>query len=1017
MEEHPDDQHLQDYLAGTLLGPYDSIDKHLESCDRCADRIATLDEPEDELLSRLRESDSRKGRSSSEEDLIAFLPVSQRYEIGSHIARGGMGEIRHAADLKLRRGCAVKIMLPKFAGDKSLVRFFREAQITGSLQHPGIPPVYDVGRLPDDRPFIAMKLIEGQTLKELLDKQKSTYHLQSHLAIFRSVCQTIAYAHAEGVIHCDLKPDNIMVGPFGEVQVMDWGLAKRVFGSQPLDEQTENVSPFDHALSRQGSACGTPGYMSPEQAAGNQLKVRQQSDVFSLGAILYEILQGSRPYRWDTKSGSQPDRAVDITAAIKTLQTSSVDESLQSLVATCLAEDPEQRPRDGGCVAELVNAYLLSAQERARMAEAEVQATQIRERETKKRRTQQAWFAGLATVGMLAVAISWLSIQSSINQRIADQNRTLTSSIKSQLAEANSAMAAATADPLEYSGYEESAQESIDQAEQLLSESQIKIPSISKLVQQEKRSIQDRMQTLTSMRQLASQLREAMAGIESLPVQQQVAVRKRHWEIKNKADSHRTNRFGPSPPFSIRYVRASDHLDPETPVFPLSEFRCELLETAFDRYGLAVEHDVQKTCDHITGLPADLQRKVVAAINLWSIYAADAGLKSSKWLQCVVRSLDEEDDISDQSRNWRSEARQAIASRSEKKLSNAYQHAFAVLSQQPPELIYALAKFHYHFVDDDPKLLKEAHLQYPSNYEINYELAFQATSHGRRSSDTFHHAVAASIERPESAPYLMLARSLFRSGRQSEVARILETASPDTGFQLYQWGMLFCKHYQPGVTKLLEDAIRRGHQEPHSVEAILGDWHSEGRRYDRAVQSWRAALASDQLSAEEYERIQQKLKNLIDTKNDDSERPDLTRTISPGLRALIASGRYEKALQRFERAFELNPKKVELFGFDAFRVAMLSVKHAEPKFSKEEIQRRESMALEWLEQAFESIRQSADFLTTREIRHELVYWLDDRLFVHFEPQSQHTPVAAKHRELLLTVKGFHDSISISGPGR
>jgi serine/threonine-protein kinase len=151
-----------------------------------------------------------------------------RYEIERPIARGGMAEVWRGRDLDLGRSLAIKVLQERFAGQPELRRrFHEEARITGQLEHPGIPPVHEVGVLPDSRPFLAMKLIHGRTLAELLAERASVADdLPRWLGIFEQVSQAVGYAHSQGVIHRDLKPSNIMVGPFGEVQVMDWGLAK-----------------------------------------------------------------------------------------------------------------------------------------------------------------------------------------------------------------------------------------------------------------------------------------------------------------------------------------------------------------------------------------------------------------------------------------------------------------------------------------------------------------------------------------------------------------------------------------------------------------------------------------------------------------------------------------------------------------------------------------------------------------------------------------------------------------------
>src|SRR5262249_15181745 len=150
-------------------------------------------------------------------------------------------------------------------------RFLDEARLTAQLQHPGIPPVHDAGTLPDGRPFFAMKLIKGRTLATLLAERKDPAEdLPRFLGIFEQVCQTVAFAHSRGVIHRDLKPSNVMVGAFGEVQLMDWGLAKLL--GTPVEEDSEHstllVTQAPGLSSQAGTVLGTPGYMAPEQALG-----------------------------------------------------------------------------------------------------------------------------------------------------------------------------------------------------------------------------------------------------------------------------------------------------------------------------------------------------------------------------------------------------------------------------------------------------------------------------------------------------------------------------------------------------------------------------------------------------------------------------------------------------------------------------------------------------------------------------------------------------------------------------
>ena len=170
--------------------------------------------------------------------------LESRYELGDEIAAGGIGVILRAFDNNIRRSVAIKVLRSEWDGKPDVIRrFLQEAQIGGQLQHPGIAPVYEIGRLPDGRPFIAMKLVKGDTLEDLLASRRGADEDQAKfLNIFEQICQAVAYAHTRGVIHRDLKPSNVMVGQFGEVQVMDWGIAKLLTDSHPEASQSESPS-------------------------------------------------------------------------------------------------------------------------------------------------------------------------------------------------------------------------------------------------------------------------------------------------------------------------------------------------------------------------------------------------------------------------------------------------------------------------------------------------------------------------------------------------------------------------------------------------------------------------------------------------------------------------------------------------------------------------------------------------------------------------------------------------------
>ena len=307
-----------------------------------------------------------------------------RLQLFGEIARGGMGVVLKGRDSDLGRDLAVKILLESHRDKPEMIRrFVEEAQIAGQLQHPGIVPIYELGAFGDRRPYFAMKLVKGHTLAEILGNRKSTREgLERYLAIFQSICQTMAYAHARGVIHRDLKPTNVMVGSFGEVQVMDWGLAKVLPRGGAFEDASAGHtkdqgtviatvrSDSDSDLSQAGSIMGTPSYMAPEQARGEIDQVDERADVFALGSILCEILTGQPAFTGRSSAEIQRKAARgDLRDALERVKSSLADPDLIALTEICLSPECCDRPRHAGEVAERMDAYRTGVQERLRQAE------------------------------------------------------------------------------------------------------------------------------------------------------------------------------------------------------------------------------------------------------------------------------------------------------------------------------------------------------------------------------------------------------------------------------------------------------------------------------------------------------------------------------------------------------------------------------------------------------------------------------------------------------------------------
>ncbi len=223
-----------------------------------------------------------------------------RYQLGHELGHGGMGEVRLCRDVRLGRTVALKVVRPDNQDEESLARFLREARVQGQLEHPAIVPVYDLGRRsqPGGEPYFTMKRVKGQTLADILDglaradpEMTSRYTRHKLLAAFQSVCLAVDFAHARGVVHRDLKPQNIMLGDYGEVYVLDWGLAKLLKRAEGGSGREVVSDATTSGATVAGAMLGTPGYMSPEQM-GSPTEVDARTDVYALGAILFEILSG-----------------------------------------------------------------------------------------------------------------------------------------------------------------------------------------------------------------------------------------------------------------------------------------------------------------------------------------------------------------------------------------------------------------------------------------------------------------------------------------------------------------------------------------------------------------------------------------------------------------------------------------------------------------------------------------------------------------------------------------------------
>lgn len=415
--EHPPSPQLEE-LRGLSSGSVTS-NSHLRASDQLGD--STVHQP-------------TQGQETTDRP---WPTVMDRYQIEGEVARGGMGAVLRARDMYLGRELAIKVLLDCHRDRPEIVhRFIEEGQIGGQLQHPGIPPIFELGVFSDGRPFISMKLVKGETLSKLLAARNDpSEDLDRFISVFEQICQTMAYVHQRGVIHRDLKPNNVMVGAFREVQVMDWGLAKVLVEKSPahLDSPAEQPAsvirtvrnagsdtPFDSGLdnelhTRAGSVLGTLAYMPPEQALGNIEQLDERADVFALGAILCEVLTGKPPYvKNDTTNIHLLAVRGQLSECLERLDNCGADAILVDLARECLELEPQDRPGNASQVAERVTDYIETVRKKLRDAELQLAAEEARTIEQRKRRRVSYVLTATILAFATSAAVVWREVSRNI---------------------------------------------------------------------------------------------------------------------------------------------------------------------------------------------------------------------------------------------------------------------------------------------------------------------------------------------------------------------------------------------------------------------------------------------------------------------------------------------------------------------------------------------------------------------------------------------------------------------------
>jgi serine/threonine-protein kinase len=805
--------------------------------------------------------------------------TGERYQLVGEIARGGMGAVLKGRDVELGRDLAVKVLLEKYADRPDVVqRFVDEAQIGGQLQHPGVVPVYDIGRF-GERPFFTMKLVKGKTLAALLSEssvghvcnvpheearcKRAPQELPRFLDIALKVAQAMAYGHAKGVIHRDLKPANIMVGAFGEVQVMDWGLAKVLAEGGIADEeraagggcQPPGVEPTVIRTARSGTAgggmdteagslLGTPAYMPPEQANGDVALLDRRADVFALGAILCEILTGKPPYVGRSIEEVRRKAANgDLADALARLDGCGADHELIGLTRACLSPEAIDRPRDALAVAKGLTAYLDGVQQRlhqAELAEAEARAKAIEE--AKRRRVTLA----LAATVLLALTLGgggWLWVKYDRDARTAQLTRDVNEALTQATALREKAKTEAPGSKALFAQAREQAQRALALVENGPADEALK---------DQVRRLQADLDELEKDRVLVAALDEARLA---------------------QAETLSENRF------------ASERAVPK--------FR-----NALAAYGLPVgEGEAKRAAERIRQRPAAVREAILAALDEWDVLAGQPKLGINephrKWLAAVLEAADPDD-------AW---GRKVRAARRERDAAKRRAALEALAASADVEKVPARALTQLAFPGADvehgalrpasaAKLLRRAQRRYPADFWINENLGrILRRLTPPEPDEAVRFLTAAVALRPDSpGAHYNIGNALLSRGQLDEAIACYQKAialDPKYAAAHYNLGtVLKGRGKVDGAIACFRQAIALDpkHAKAHTN---LGIALMAKGKVDEAIACYHKAIALNPKLADGHYNL--------------------------GI-ALMAKGQVDKAITHFRKAVELDPKSPNTHG-------------------------------------------------------------------------------------------------------
>jgi serine/threonine-protein kinase len=797
---------------------------------------------------------------TTEDAAAAFPERLGRYDLLEEIGRGGMGAVLRGHDPELGRDLAVKVLLPGQQDDPALVsRFTDEAQIAGQLQHPAIVPVYELGRSADHRPYFTMKLVRGRTLTALLHERPGPHDDWPRLLqVFEQVCQAMAYAHSQGVIHRDLKPSNVMVGAFGEVQVMDWGLAKVLKRAGDFTPRAEDPPPGTAPgvirtprsaglgpASEPGHVLGTPAYMAPEQASGTTDRLDERCDVFGLGAIVCEILTGQPPYGGaDGVEAIHKAMRADLGEAFARLDACGADGDLIRLARRSLAAEASDRPRDAGVLAAEMAAHRESMEARLRKAELAQAEARTRAEEERKRRRVKAVLAGSVLLTLLLVGGGLLLAVRAREVR-AEQARTA-------LAQARDSWKQARA------GNDPSWTEALALARRA-----------EALVEQ-------------GPSELAEQARGLLQAVNGEIADREMARRLREAIIRGTAFKDERGDNGP-------VVRA--------------------YEDAFRSYGVPVQQmSVAEAAERLRA--RSIRGELAAALDMW----ADLKRKPADRQRLQDLAIAVEDDAR------RNEIRHALAHNDVDALKrlSAPDQGEALPAATVALLSRALAT--KKAVAQAVALLRRARQEHPEDFWINYQLGyyFSHVCQPPRHDEAIRFFTAAVAVRSDSpAAHMALGAALRRRGRLEEAREAYEKAirlQPDSSVTHHGLGtFLYDKGEVDAAIAAFEEAIRLDHDDVVAHDSLAAVWHHKGR-LDRAVACYEEAIRVNKDYADAYYglgnvRRDQKRFDAAIAAYEEALRcqPDHVAAQNNLGQALQDSGRRDEAMKAFRKAIALDP--------------------------------------------------------------------------------------------------------------